>query len=230
MTAYKIYKSYTFTKNVQQTYILDKQWHFQQNILSNKIYLLSLAEITTSNFKDVCSDIAKLKFDTNNKFDRYLHRLIQTSADSIFYKNYVLQYINILHHLDHDLVTHNNRIEWIKTSLHMKCRNFISGLHILAKTQIPKSILHGDVFSNILHGVSQYLLKDNVYVIVISEDFPVYKTLHQIGQRSCHDAGETWSKASCFGNPGCSTCQRSYIVLQPLLYIFVSLSFATHGN
>ncbi len=48
----------------------------------------------------------------------------------------------------------------------MKCRNFISGLHILAKNQIPESILHADFFSNILHGVSQYLLDDNVYTLL----------------------------------------------------------------
>ncbi len=55
VTAYRIYKSYTFRKNVQRTlsYILSNQRHYQQNILSNKKYLLSLAEITSSNFKDV---------------------------------------------------------------------------------------------------------------------------------------------------------------------------------
>ncbi len=48
----------------------------------------------------------------------------------------------------------------------MKCRHFISGLHILAINHIPESILHADVFSNILHGVSQYLLQDNVYTLL----------------------------------------------------------------
>ncbi len=168
VTAYRIYKSYTFRKNVQRTlsYILSNQRHFQQNILSNKRYLLSLAEITSSNFKDVCSDIANLKKETNNKFDRYLHRLMHTSADSIFYNNYILHYMNILHHLDHDFVIHNNKIEHFKSNLHMKCRNFISCLHILARNRIPESILHADVFSNILHGVSQYLPKDNVYTLL----------------------------------------------------------------
>ncbi len=164
VTACRIYKSYTFRKSLQQTltYILSNQNHFQQNILSNKRYLLSLPEITLSNFKDVCLAIAYLKSETNNKFDRYLHRLMHTSSDFIFYKNYILHYVNILHHLDHDLVIHNNKIECIKTNLHMKCRNFISGLHTLAKNRIPESILHADVFSNILYGVTQYLLKDNV--------------------------------------------------------------------
>ncbi len=147
-------------------YILENQRNFQKNILSNQKYLLSLAEITFSNFKDICSDIFQLKSDTNNKFDAYLHKPMDTTADSIFYKNYVLHYVNILHHLDHNLLTHNNRIERIKTSLHMKCRNFISDLHILAKNQIPESILHADVFCNILRGVSQHLLKDQVYTLL----------------------------------------------------------------
>ncbi len=116
VTAYRIYKSYTFRENVQRTlhYILGNQRHFQQNILSNKKHLLSLAEITSSNFKDICSDISQLKSDTNNRFDAYLHKLMHTTADSIFYKNYVLHYVNILHHLDHDLVTHNTRIDCFK--------------------------------------------------------------------------------------------------------------------
>ncbi len=48
----------------------------------------------------------------------------------------------------------------------MKCRNFISGLHILAKNQIPESILHADIFSNILRGVSKHLVKDQVYTLL----------------------------------------------------------------
>ncbi len=180
VTAYRIYKSYTFSKNVQQTlsYISDKKRHFQQNVLSNKRYILSLVEITSCNFKDVLSDIAKLKSDTNNNFDRYLHRLMHTSADSIFYKNDVLHYVNILHYLDHDLVTHNNRIEMIKTTLHIKCRNLISGLHILAKNSIPESILHADVFSNILCGVSQYL--DNVYTLLYGTSVNPYYSMNVI--------------------------------------------------
>ncbi len=91
---------------------------------------------------------------------------MHNTADTIFYKNYILHYVNILHHLDHDLGTHNNRIEHIKSTLHIKCRNFISVLHILARSRIPESILDADIFSNILHGVSQYLHKDNVYTLL----------------------------------------------------------------
>ncbi len=100
-------------------------------------------------FKDVCTDIANLKKETNNKFHRHLHKLMHTTADTIFYKNYILHYVNILDHLDHDLVIHNNKIERIKSNLHLKCRNFISGLHILARNHIPESILHADVFFQI---------------------------------------------------------------------------------
>ncbi len=164
VSTYRFYKSYTFKKIVKHTlhYILDNQRHFRQNIHSNKCNLLSLAEITSSNFKDVCADLSQLKSDTDSKFDAYLTKLMHTTADAIFYKNYVLYYVNILHRLDHDLVAHNNRIERFKSVLHMKCRNFISGLHILASNRIPESILHADVFSNILHSISQYLLKENV--------------------------------------------------------------------
>ncbi len=71
---------------------------------------------------------------------------MHTTADTIFYKNYILHYVNILHHLEHDLVIHNNKIEHKKSNLHRKCRNFISGLHIIARNRIPDSILHANVF------------------------------------------------------------------------------------
>ncbi len=148
------------------SYILSNQRHYQQNILSNKKYLLSLAEITSSNFKDVRTDIANLKKETKNTFHRYILKLMHTTADTIFYKSYILHYVNILHHLHLDLVIPNNRIKRIKSNLHLKCRNFISGLHILARNRIPESIQHADVFSNILHGVSQYLHKDNVHTLL----------------------------------------------------------------
>ncbi len=76
---------------------------------------------------------------------------MHTTADTIFYKNYILHYVNILHHLDNDLVIHNNKIECIKINPYLKCRNFISGLYILARSRIPESMLHANVFSNILH-------------------------------------------------------------------------------
>ncbi len=99
---------------------------------------------------------------------------MHTSADSIFYKNYLLHYVNILHHLDHDLVRHNNRIECIKNNLHIKCRTFVSGLHILARNENPESILHADVFSNILRGISLHLSKDNIYTLLYGTSVNLY--------------------------------------------------------
>ncbi len=92
VSTYRFYKSYTFNKNVKRTlhYIL-------QDILSNKRNLLSLAEITSSNFKDLHSDLNKLGYDNDIKFDTYLTKLMHTTADSVFYKNYVLYYVDILH-------------------------------------------------------------------------------------------------------------------------------------
>ncbi len=103
-------------------------------LIGNKIYNKNKKN------KNVREDKSQLKNDTNTKFDAYLTKLMHTSADSIFYKNYVLYYVNIVHHLDHDLVAHNNRIERIKPVLHLKCRNFISGLHVLVNNKIPESI------------------------------------------------------------------------------------------
>ncbi len=91
---------------------------------------------------------------------------MHTTADGMFYKNYLLYYVNILNRIDHDLVVQNNKVERIKTVMHMKCRNFKSGLKILASNKIPESIVHADVLSNILHGVLQYLFEENMYSLL----------------------------------------------------------------
>ncbi len=64
----------------------------------------------------------------------------------MFYMNYFLYYVNIRPQIEHDLVTHNNKVERMKPVLLMKCRNFISGLHILA--------------------LSLYLHKENKYILL----------------------------------------------------------------
>lgn len=158
------YKGYHFKKNVKKTlhYILDGQKNFRQGILTNNNNLLSFLEITSSNFKEIRSDFNDLKSDTNMKFDNYFLKLMHTITDTVFYDNYV----NILHRIDHDLVIHNNQVERIKSIIYMKCRNFLSVLHILARNRIPESILHSDVLSNILYGSSQDLLKDNTYSLL----------------------------------------------------------------
>ncbi len=69
----------------------------------------------------------------------------------------------------------------------MKCRNFISGHHILARNHIPESILHADV-SNILHGVSQYLLKDNVYTLLYGTAVNPYYGMDVVKSFTINDA------------------------------------------
>ncbi len=136
VSAYRFYKDYTFKKNVRRNlhYFLDGQNHFRQDLLTNKKNLSSLAEIASSNFKDIQSDFNNLKADTNMNFDTYLSNLMHTTANGVFYKNYLLYYVNILNIIDHDLVGHNNEVECMKTLIFMKYRTFISGLHVPAGT------------------------------------------------------------------------------------------------
>ncbi len=74
--------------------------------------------------------------------------------------------MSILHHLDHDLVIHNNKIERINSNLHLKCRNIYFWSSHPSQKSHSWIYLHADVFSHILHGVSQYLHKDNVYTLL----------------------------------------------------------------
>ncbi len=62
----------------------------------------------------------------------------------------------------------------MKSLLCMKCRNFISGLHILVSNKIPESILNVDVLSNILRGISQYLLTENMYTLLYGSAMNLY--------------------------------------------------------
>ncbi len=79
------YKSYTFKKNVKRTlhYILNGQQHFLQDVLSNTRNLLYHAEITSSNFKDLHSDLNNLKSHNDIKFDTYLTRLMHTTQQVV---------------------------------------------------------------------------------------------------------------------------------------------------
>ncbi len=127
VSAYWFYKSYTFKKTVKRTlcYIFYGQRHFSQDLLSNNIRdHLSFSEITANNFKDLISDSITLKSDIYTKFYTYLLNLIHTTADGMFYKNYLLHYVNLLNRIDHDLVVHNNKVECIKTAMHIKCISY----------------------------------------------------------------------------------------------------------
>ncbi len=49
---------------------------------------------------------------------------------------------------------------------------------MLAKNQIPESILHADVLSNILRGVSKHLLKDQVYTLLYGISVNTYYSMN----------------------------------------------------
>ncbi len=68
------------------------------------------------------------------------------------------------HHMKDFKKTPKNLIQILKQSLWLNENLKINNKHLYNKQFIDKGIL---------------------YVIVISEDFPVYEALHQIGQRSC---------------------------------------------
>ncbi len=99
----------------------------------------------------------------------------------------------------------------------MKCRKFVSGLHILTNNRIPESILHADVFSKILHGVFQYLHMDNVYSLLYGSsvnpyhiNYVLYMTLSLPLK---HNRGHIMS---LYGITH-TTCQRTCQILRLLL-------------
>ncbi len=92
----------------------------------------------------------------------YVSKLMHTPADTVFYKNCVLTWL----HTTIGLKEYN--------LCYMKCGNYISGLHILASNNIPESILNADVLSKILHGISQYLLKENTYSLLYGSAVNAY--------------------------------------------------------
>ncbi len=90
-------------------------------------------------------------------FQSYTSSLLATNGDAIFNKNYLLYYVNTVDKVNTDLSFYKNELQTAKSILYTKCRTFISGLHILAENKIPESILHANVFSNILHLIAQQL-------------------------------------------------------------------------
>ncbi len=64
--------------------------------------------------------------------------------------------------------------------MYMKCRNIISGLHILASNRIPESFLHADVLSNILYGVLQYLLEENMNSLLYGSIMNPYYNMRMV--------------------------------------------------
>ncbi len=142
--------------------------------MTNKGNLLSLAEITSDNFKDIKKDFHNLQGSTLGKFDEYLTSILHSYADTIFYRNYLFFYTNVIHKLDHDLNLINNKIERAKTNLYIKCRSLVSELHVLANNKIPESILHADILANILFAITKELQHNNRYSLLYGSEVNAY--------------------------------------------------------
>ena len=175
-SAWRFYKDYTFKRNLKRTlhYILNENSRFRAGILSNRQNLLSLADITASNFKDLHAKFADLKSITMQNFRHYTESLINTNSDVLFYRNYLLYYIDTLGKVNSDLALYTSRLDTAKSILYTKCRTFISGLHTLAENKIPESILHADVFNNILKSVGRILHHDTDYELLYGDTVNPY--------------------------------------------------------
>jgi len=161
-SAWKFYKDYTFKRNLRRTlhHILKDNKNFKFGIMTNRRNLVSLADITASNFKDLRKKFVDLRNITWNNFNQHTTDLINTQSDSIFYRNYLLFYIDAIDKVNFDLALYNNKLQTAKSILYTKCRTFISGLHTLAENKIPESILHADVFNKMLLEISDNLKKE----------------------------------------------------------------------
>ncbi len=91
-SAWRFYKDYKFKNNLKRAlhYILDENSQFRYGIFSNKRNLFSLSVITSSNCKEVRTDLADLRSYTDTKFDYYIRHVMHTAHDTVFYKNYML--------------------------------------------------------------------------------------------------------------------------------------------
>ncbi len=116
-SAWKLYKDRRFKQNLHRTlkYIINEQKALRTGILTNKGNLLSLAEITSANFKDIKDDFHNLQGNTSRKFDQYLISVLHSYVDTVLYRNYLFFYTNVIHKLDHDLNLINHNIERAKT-------------------------------------------------------------------------------------------------------------------
>ncbi len=174
-SAWTFYKDRRFKQYLHRTLrYINEQKAFRTGILTNKGNLLSLAEITLANFKEIKEDFHNLQESTSRKFDQYLTSVLHSYADTLFYRNYLFFYTNVIHKLHHDLNLINNKIERAKTNLYMKCRSLVSGLHILADSRIPESILHADTHANTLLSTTNELQHDNRYSLLYGNEVNAY--------------------------------------------------------
>ncbi len=137
--------------------------------------LVSQADITAFNFKFLHEKFEGLRNITFEYFQSYTSSLLATNGDAIFNKNYLLYYVNTVDKVNTDLSFYRNELQTAKSILYTKCRTFISGLHILAENKIPESILHANVFANILNIITEQLKVCNQCTLLFgSSVYPYY--------------------------------------------------------
>jgi hypothetical protein len=153
---------------------MDKQNEFKQVILTNYRNLLSLADITAINFRKLRGDFTILRSYVQNKFASYGNTMLQIHSQSIYHKHFGIYFTNILQKVNHDLNHYNSKLHTSKSLLYTKARSFVSGLHILAENKLPESILHANVFSNILHGITHELTKESDYTLLYGSEVNPY--------------------------------------------------------
>ncbi len=107
-------------------------------------------------------------------FQSYTNSLLATNVDTIFNRNYLLYYVNTVDKVNTNLSFYRNELQTAKSILYTKCRTFISGLHILAENKIPESILHANVFANILHIITEQLKVRNQYTLLYGSSVNPY--------------------------------------------------------
>jgi hypothetical protein len=175
-SAWRFYKDYQFKKKLRSTiqYIMDKQNEFKQGILMNHKNLLSLADITAMNFRKLRGDFRILLSYFQNKFASYGNNMLQIHSQSMYYKRFGIYFTNILQKVNHDLNHYNSKFQTSKSLLYTKARSFVSGLHILAENKLPETILHANVFSKILLGISQELINESDYTLLYGSEVNPY--------------------------------------------------------
>ncbi len=100
----------------------------RQGILSNSWNLVSLADITASNFKFLHKKCEGLRNITFEYFQSYTSSLIATKGETIFNRNYILYYVNTTDKANTDLSFYRNELQTAKS--------FISRLHILVENKM----------------------------------------------------------------------------------------------
>jgi hypothetical protein len=175
-SAWRFYKDYQFKKNLRRsmTYILNRQKDFKQGILTNHKNLLSLADITALNFKKLRGDFTTLRAFVQNKFATYGNNMLHIHSKSMYYNQFGIYFSNILQKVNHDLNHYNSKLQMSKSLLYTKTRSFVSGLHILAENKLPESILHANVFSNILHNINEELKNKSDYTLLYGSEVNPY--------------------------------------------------------